>query len=53
MIEEVKKLPKIELHLHLDGSVSLEIASKLTNIKIEELKNKMIVKKVNFFEKSY
>ena len=44
MLEEIKKLPKIELHLHLDGSVSLEVASKLTNIKIEELKDKMIVK---------
>jgi len=44
MLEEIKKLPKIELHLHLDGSVSLEVASKLTNIKKEELKDKMIVK---------
>lgn len=37
-------LPKIELHLHLDGSLSLEMASKLSNLPIVELKEKMIAK---------
>lgn len=42
MNEELIKLPKIELHLHLDGSVSIELASQLTGLNIEELKNVMI-----------
>lgn len=44
MQEQLIKLPKVELHLHLDGSVSINLASKLTNISIEELKDKMIAK---------
>ena len=44
MKEELIKLPKIELHLHLDGAVSIEIASNLTGLSIEELKEKMIAK---------
>ena len=44
MIEEIKKLKKVELHLHLDGSVELDNISKITNDKIEILKNKMIAK---------
>lgn len=44
MIEEIKKLPKIELHLHLDGSISLKLASKLSRLSIEEVKQKMIAK---------
>lgn len=43
-IEEINQLPKVELHLHLDGSVSLELASKLLNVSIIELKDKMIAK---------
>lgn len=45
MIEDIKKMPKIELHLHLDGSVSLKIASKLSNKPIKDLEETMIVKK--------
>lgn len=37
-----EKLKKIELHLHLDGSISLELASVLSGLSIEELKPKMI-----------
>ena len=43
-IDDINKLPKIELHLHLDGSVSLDIASKLSNKSIFELKEEMIAK---------
>lgn len=42
MIEVIKQLKKIELHLHLDGSVSLELASKLSGLSLEEVKQKMI-----------
>ena len=35
-------LKKIELHLHLDGSISLDLASKLSGLSLGELKAKMI-----------
>lgn len=44
MIEEIRKLPKIELHIHLDGSISPELASKLSRFTIDEVKEKMIAK---------
>lgn len=44
MIEEIKNLKKVELHLHLDGSVELDTISKITNENIDELKDKMIAK---------
>lgn len=44
MIEEIKKLPKIELHLHLDGSIPIELASQLTGLSQEAVKEKMIAK---------
>ena len=44
MIEEIRKIPKVELHLHLDGSISLKMASMLSNLSIEEVKPKMIAK---------
>ena len=43
-LEQINKLPKIELHLHLDGSLPLETASKLSNLSLDELKNIMIAK---------
>lgn len=42
MKEQLIKLPKVELHLHLDGSVSKELASQLTGLSIEEVKSMMI-----------
>ena len=44
MIEKLKKMPKIELHLHLDGSISPELASSLSNKNLEEVKLEMIAK---------
>lgn len=41
MIENITKLPKIELHIHLDGSVSPKLASKLSGLSLEEVKTKM------------
>ena len=38
----IKNIPKVELHLHLDGSISLELASELSGLSIGEVKNKMI-----------
>lgn len=40
----LKSIPKVELHLHLDGSVDISLASKITGLPIEELKSKMIAK---------
>lgn len=44
MIEQIKNLKKIELHIHLDGSISLELASTLSGLSISEVKKKMIAK---------
>lgn len=44
MLEKIKKLKKIELHLHLDGSVSPEVASTLSGFELEEVKEKMYAK---------
>lgn len=41
MLEEIKKLPKVELHLHLDGSISKELAIKLSGLSEKEISNKM------------
>lgn len=38
----IKDLPKVELHLHLDGSVDIDIAKKFTNKTKNELINEMI-----------
>ena len=42
MKEQLKNLKKIELHLHLDVAVSIKLASQLTGINENELKEKMI-----------
>lgn len=44
MLEEIEKLKKIELHVHLDGSISLDLASKLTNLPILKIKEQMVAK---------
>jgi len=44
MNKEIENLKKIELHLHLDGSVELNRISNITNENIESLKDKMIAK---------
>ncbi len=38
-------LKKIELHVHLDGSISLDLASKLSNLSLLEIKEKMVAHK--------
>lgn len=42
MFEEIKKMPKVELHIHLDGSISKEIASKLSDLSKSEVMNKIV-----------
>lgn len=42
MVDKVRALKKVELHLHLDGSVMLNTASSLTGIDKEKLKIEMI-----------
>lgn len=42
MNDEIKKLKKVELHLHLDGSVSINTISNISNEDINDLKNKMV-----------
>lgn len=42
MKEELINIPKIELHLHLDGAVSIELASQLSGLSIQKVKEKMI-----------
>jgi len=38
----LKELPKIELHLHLDGSVNLKTLSSLSNKSLEEVKKEAV-----------
>jgi len=40
--DKIKNLKKIELHLHLDGSASIDTISKIANIDSKKLKDKMI-----------
>ncbi len=42
---EILKLPKVELHLHLDGSVRTKTVSEILNLDIKEVKRKMICDK--------
>lgn len=44
MNERIKQIPKVELHLHLDGSITPIIASKLSGLSLKEVTNKMIAK---------
>ena len=42
-MKEIENLKKIELHLHLDGSFSLQLAKILSGRKEDDLKNQMVV----------
>lgn len=42
MIDEIKNIPKVELHLHLDGSLSVGLASRLSNLSFKEVFDNMI-----------
>lgn len=42
MFEKIKEIPKVELHLHLDGSISKKIASKLSGLPESEVLSKMV-----------
>lgn len=43
MIDEIRKMPKVLLHIHLDGSISIPTLSKLSGLSIEEVKNKCVL----------
>lgn len=40
---DFKKLPKVELHLHLDGSLDIDTVSEISGLTIDEVKSKMVV----------
>ena len=42
MLEEIKNLKKVELHLHLDGSVMLDRADVLSNLNKNKLRSIMV-----------
>ena len=42
MKEELLKMPKVELHLHLDGSISVDLLSKLSGLSKDEVIRKTV-----------
>ena len=44
MIEEIKKIKKIELHIHLDGSVPIETLCELSGKSTDEIKSEVVAK---------
>jgi len=44
MVEDIKKIKKIELHIHLDGSVQLKTLSDLSGKTIDKIKNNVVAK---------
>lgn len=47
MIEKIVNMPKVELHLHLDGSVSIPLLSKLSGLSEEVVKDKVVSDNAN------
>lgn len=47
MLDELRNMPKVLLHIHLDGSVGIETLSSLSGLSIEEVKNKCVYNKEN------
>lgn len=45
MTEELNKLKKVELHLHLDGSITKEYVKNKYNLSDEEINSKMVASK--------
>lgn len=43
MIDEIKKMLKVELHLHLDGALSIGLACKISGLSFKEVFDKMVV----------
>lgn len=42
MNSEILKIPKVELHMHLDGSVPIPVLEKLSGLSYEEVYNKAV-----------
>lgn len=42
LIEKINKMPKVDLHLHLDGSVSIDYVKEKYNLSDNEIKEKMV-----------
>lgn len=42
LLEKIKKMPKIELHLHLDGSLNTDYVKEKYNLNKKQIKEKMI-----------
>ncbi len=47
MIDEIMNMPKVLLHIHLAGSISIDTLSKLSGLSIEEVKSKCVLNKDN------
>lgn len=44
MTDKIKEMKKVELHLHLDGSLEIETIMEISGLNKEEVKNKVIAK---------
>ena len=42
LLEKIKKMPKVELHMHLDGSIPISYVINKYNLKKEEIEKYMI-----------